>query len=223
LGFELQNDLLTLSDYGYNKIRLKDAIYAIENMLTLYEGFSYIYLRNKIEKSEYQFDPYKPLVSSLTGFKDPKIPDYEVDPIQKEIELEKEKRKKAAAAPITDREIKVFKISPTQNPSFLKIYIKIATGIDLAILERKVKFEDEPIIPEEAEISVKYMRLKKENEEAQSFKNRAMKKLQKLKKTPVYSKGYLRFKFPDMHILQAAFSPSENIEFVYKFLKDVNF
>lgn len=65
------------------------------------------------------------------------------------------------------------------------------------------------------------MKLKKQNEDAQKFQNRAMKELQKLKSSPVFYKGYIKFKFPDAYIMRATFSPSETSEFVYSFLKNV--
>ena len=66
-----------------------------------------------------------------------------------------------------------------------------------------------------------FLQLKKENEAASEFQSRAKKQLEHLKKAPVFSKGYIRFKFPDSMFMQAAFSPSETMEFIYSFLKGV--
>ncbi len=89
-------------------------------------------------------------------------------------------------------------------------------------MEMETKSLEDAPIKEEEQLTYSYMRLKKENEESQEFQSRAKKQLEKLRKTPVFSKGYIRFKFPDAHILQAAFSPNETMEFVYKFLRDVS-
>ena len=195
-------------------------------MIALYEGFYFFKHSTTIGREEYDFDPYKPRVTTLTGYKELKSEEYQVDPIQKEIEAEKEKRKLAAQTPIKDREIKVFKIDPNQKickiDNIFVTHKLLAAGMEF--LERKDPFAMESsAMPEEAEAGMQYMRLKKENEEAQMVSHRAAKKLQKLKKTPMYTKGYIRFKFPDMYILQAAFSPSETMTFVYQFLRDVPF
>ena len=71
------------------------------------------------------------------------------------------------------------------------------------------------------EDTIAYMNLKKQNEEAEKFQYRAMKELRKIQSSPVYTKGYLKIKFPDMYVLQAAFSPSETAGFIYDYLRDV--
>ena len=88
-------------------------------------------------------------------------------------------------------------------------------------MNQPTEHEPSAFAEDEAEITYKFMRLKKENEESQEFHNRARKQLEKIRSTPVFSKGYIRFKFPDMHIFEAAFSPSETMSFVYSFLKGV--
>jgi hypothetical protein len=66
-----------------------------------------------------------------------------------------------------------------------------------------------------------YMTLKKQNQEAQKFHSRGLKELEQIKNIPVFSKGYVKFKFPDTFILRAAFSPSETVKFLYSFLQNV--
>jgi len=69
----------------------------------------------------------------------------------------------------------------------------------------------------------KYLSLKQESREVQKFSYRAMKELKALRQTPVCTKAYIKLKFPDMYVLQAAFSPSESAEFIYAFVRDVKY
>lgn len=70
-----------------------------------------------VAKAEFAFDPFRPSVTTLTGFKDTKSEEYEADLLQKAIDAEKDKRKKAATTQISDREYKVFHVMPNQNIS----------------------------------------------------------------------------------------------------------
>ncbi len=83
--------------------------------------------------------------------------------------------------------------------------------------------QEELVSPELEEEDAKTgcLRLLQENEASSVFRSRAKLELQKLRSVPVFSKAYIRIKFPDMHIFQATFSPSESMAFVYQFLKSV--
>lgn len=76
---------------------------------------------------------------------------------------------------------------------------------------------------EEEEAKMKFLQLKKENEINQAFHSKGKQELDRVKNLPVIMKGYIRFKFPDSYLLQAAFSPKETICSIYAFLKPVYF
>ena len=84
-----------------------------------------------------------------------------------------------------------------------------------------VDVQEDAEVDEENEATIGYMKLKTENEAGQMFQRRVKKQLESIRKAPVFSRGYIRFKFPDMFILQIAFSPSETMQFIYTFLKPV--
>eukprot|EP00826_Nyctotherus_ovalis_P008893 TRINITY_DN12314_c0_g1_i4.p1 TRINITY_DN12314_c0_g1~~TRINITY_DN12314_c0_g1_i4.p1 ORF type:complete len:127 (+),score=41.67 TRINITY_DN12314_c0_g1_i4:363-743(+) len=122
------------------------------------------------------------------------------------------KRKKAEKTPVKDREVTVYKTGDVEPSSLLCLHF-------VASAPNEEPEEDKS--NEETMQTLSYMTLKKENEEALKFHNRALKELQRIRKMPVFSKGYVKFKFPDTYILRAAFSPSESALFLYTFLKDV--
>jgi len=61
------------------------------------------------------FNPYEPVSTSVEDQKQIQSEEYQVDFIQKGIEAEKEKRRKAALTEIKDRELKIFKIKPNEK------------------------------------------------------------------------------------------------------------
>jgi len=62
-----------------------------------------------VGEDDYEFNPYESKFISQTGYKELKLEEYEIDLIQKEIEKEKEKRKKAAQTSVKDREVIIYK------------------------------------------------------------------------------------------------------------------
>lgn len=123
-----------------------------------------------------------------------------------------EKRRKAEKTPVKDREVVVYKTGDVEPSSWLCLY-------SVAFVPKEEQEEDKSY--EESMQTLSYMTLKKENEEAQRFHNRGQKELQRIRSTPIFSKGYVKFKFPDSRVLRAAFSPSESALFLYNFLKHV--
>lgn len=161
---------------------------------------------NRQVQTSAEFDPYKSAAAGVTESEE-----YKVDFMQRAIEIEKEKRIKAALTPIKDRELRILKIKPNEKLC-TAARNAIALDMEMSLQEASDAHMDE---------TLSYLKLKRENEEGQMFKYRAMRELQGLRKTPVYTKGYVKLKFPDMHVLQAAFSPSETAEFVYSFVREV--
>lgn len=84
-----------------------------------------------------------------------------------------------------------------------------------------VSYEAELEQEEEEETKKTSTEKEKEKEKHKTFQSKGKNELEKLKKIPIFTKGYIRVKFPNSLILQAAFSPKETMEFVYKFLRDV--
>eukprot|EP00826_Nyctotherus_ovalis_P034648 TRINITY_DN2904_c0_g1_i11.p1 TRINITY_DN2904_c0_g1~~TRINITY_DN2904_c0_g1_i11.p1 ORF type:complete len:257 (+),score=85.52 TRINITY_DN2904_c0_g1_i11:1078-1848(+) len=204
VGFESKGEGLMFADKKYNKNLLKQAAKAIGDIVTTQEE------ENQVQSLD-GFDPYKSVSVGAVELNKAESEEYRVDFMKRAIETEKERRVKAAQTPIKDRELQIFKIKPNEKLCTATRTV-IALDMEMSLQEASDAHMDE---------AQTYLKLKRENEEAQMFKYRALRELQGLRKTPVYTKGYIKLKFPDMYVLQAAFSPSETAEFVYSFIREV--
>ena len=84
---------MLLVDANYSSVRIKDALDAVDTMISIYERTSLFENALYLAEGESAFDPYKSSVTALGQYKSTNSAEYDNSVLEKQLQIEKEKRK----------------------------------------------------------------------------------------------------------------------------------
>jgi hypothetical protein len=101
---------LVLPDENYNSLVLSQALVVVGHIT-----FAGVQESESPIQSFPDLDPYESVSAGVIDQEQMHSEEYQIDFMQKAIEAEKEKRRKAALTEIKDRELRIFRIKPNEK------------------------------------------------------------------------------------------------------------
>jgi hypothetical protein len=173
---------------------------------------------------ETAFDPYKPLIFSRNP-DNLKVKPGDNDPIAltKRIQEVQEEKERMLEVRNVDRNVKVFRLSPTgnvqaalrrlQEEEMKRLAAKFGPGYTVS--SGRLEDADE----EDNKAQLRHIQsVLKANEEMSNFRNKRKMMLENVQKQQVYPTTVIRVRFPDMTLLQVCFASKESTRDVYNFV-----
>lgn len=175
---------------------------------------------------ETAFDPYKAMIisrnpdnlSTKGGTNDPIA-------ITKRIQEVQEQKDKMLEVKTVDRDLRVFRLSPTgnvqaalrklQEEEMKRLYAKFGPRYTVSSGRLEEPEEDD----KQAQLR-NIQSVLKANEEMSTFKNKRKLILENVQSQKVYPNAVIRVRFPDMTLLQACFGSKETTRHIYDFVNE---